>query len=194
MPAPRAPRSRADAVRNRDAVLDAAEALFADGGPDGVSMSAVAAAAGVGKGTVFRAFADRTGLLRALAERRGAPLREAVGDGPAPLGPGTPARERVPAVLDALLRFKLDNQGLHLALEEAGAASPYESESYAWWHATLATSLSELTTKPRAAYLAHTLLAAVRADLIAHLATTEHMSPDTLSRRLGEYARSVLPG
>ncbi|WP_411123427.1 TetR/AcrR family transcriptional regulator [Streptomyces sp. x-19] len=187
------PRRRADAVRSREAVLDAAEELFARNGPAEVSMNAVAAAAGVGKGTVFRAFTDRAGLLQALAERRTAPLRRAVAEGPAPLGPDAPAHQRVPAVLDALARFKLDNQSLYLVLEEAGASSPYESPSYTWWHTTLRDSLAQCTDAERAGFVAHALLAAVRADLIAHLLTVERLSVEEIRTRLAAYVHSVLP-
>ncbi|WEB38527.1 TetR/AcrR family transcriptional regulator [Streptomyces yunnanensis] len=187
------PRQRADAVRSREAVLDAAEALFARSGPAEVSMNAVASAAGVGKGTVFRAFADRAGLLQALAERRTAALRRAVAEGPAPLGPDAPPHERIPAVLDALARFKLDNLSLYLVLEEAGAASPYRSPSYTWWHTTLRDSLAQCADAGRADFVAHALLAAVRADLIAHLLTVEGLSVDEIRDRLAVYVRSVLP-
>ena len=56
------PPERADAARNRGKVLAAAERLFAERGPSRVSMDAVAAEAGVGKGTLFRRFGDRAGL------------------------------------------------------------------------------------------------------------------------------------
>lgn len=119
-------KQRADATRNREAVLAAADALFArSDSPRSVSMDEVAAAAGVGKGTLFRRFGDRTGLIQALYEARVQPLREAVESGPAPLGPTTPPLERVPALLDAMLSFKMDNRHLSMALEEAGSGSPY---------------------------------------------------------------------
>ncbi|NSC20442.1 TetR/AcrR family transcriptional regulator [Streptomyces albus subsp. chlorinus] len=186
------PRRRADAVRNREAVLDAAETLFSRSGPAEVSMNSVAAAAGVGKGTVFRAFTDRTGLLQALAERRTAPLRAAVTGGPAPLGPGSPPRERIPALLDALAAAKLENLSLYRALEEAGAASPYQSASYAWWHTTLRDSLARLTGGQDAGFLAHTLLAAVRADLVTHLRTVEELPEEEIRSRLAAHVRTVL--
>jgi len=56
------PRERADAARNRAAVLQAAAGLFAEHGVTAVSMDQVAAAAGVGKGTIFRRFGDKAGL------------------------------------------------------------------------------------------------------------------------------------
>ncbi|NUP35066.1 MAG: helix-turn-helix transcriptional regulator, partial [Streptomycetaceae bacterium] len=59
-------RERADAVRNRRRILDAAAELFAAHGVEQVSMDAIATAAGVGKGTLFRRFGDRAGLAAAL--------------------------------------------------------------------------------------------------------------------------------
>lgn len=168
-------RERADAARNREAVLAAAARLFAErGDPEKVSMDDIAAAAGVGKGTLFRRFGDRTGLIRALIEQRTEELRTAVAEGPPPLGPGAPARERVHALLDALLSFKLDHRPLTLALENAGVGSPYRNETYSVLHTQLTALLAEARTSPSgdADFLAHALLAAVRADLVDHLSAT----------------------
>ena len=51
-------------------------------------MEQVAAAAGVGKGTVFHRFGNRMGLMRALMIERAASLEQAVTSGPPPLGEG----------------------------------------------------------------------------------------------------------
>ncbi|MFG2489857.1 TetR/AcrR family transcriptional regulator [Streptomyces caniferus] len=145
-------KARADALRNREAVLAAADALFTrSASPRSVSMDEIAAAAGVGKGTLFRRFGDRTGLIRAVFDARIEPLRQAVTDGPAPLGPSAAPRERVPALLDALLCFKLDHRHLALALEEAGSGSPYQGASYTWWHAILRDTLGRLAGTAAAA-------------------------------------------
>jgi AcrR family transcriptional regulator len=56
---------RADARRNREALLQAAAELFAEEGTD-VSLEAVAARAGVGIGTLYRHFPNRQALLEAL--------------------------------------------------------------------------------------------------------------------------------
>lgn len=104
-------RPRKDAARNRAAVLAAADTLFTEcESPEDVTMADIATAAGVGKGTLFRAFGDRTGLIRALYATRLEPVGSAVEEGPPPLGPDTPPLQRVPALLDALLCFKLDNR------------------------------------------------------------------------------------
>jgi AcrR family transcriptional regulator len=65
--APRRP--RADAVRNRERVLDAARAVFADGGRR-VQIEDIARRAGVGVGTVYRHFPTKEALVEAVAERR----------------------------------------------------------------------------------------------------------------------------
>ncbi|AJF67740.1 TetR/AcrR family transcriptional regulator [Streptomyces vietnamensis] len=53
---------RADAVRNRRLLMDAAAAEFAENGMD-VSITRIATRAGVGKGTVFRHFDTKEQLL-----------------------------------------------------------------------------------------------------------------------------------
>ncbi|MET8472795.1 TetR family transcriptional regulator [Streptomyces sp. NPDC006422] len=186
--------SRKDAIRNREAVLTAADALFTRReSPDDVTMADVAAAAGVGKGTLFRAFGDRAGLLRALYEARLEPLRQAVETGPPPLGPTTPPRDRVPALLDALLRFKLDNRRLALALEEGGGnSSPYQAEHYELWHHLLRTTLEQIPDLTDSNYTAHALLAATRADLIEHLAAKEHVPPEEMRARLAGFVAKIL--
>lgn len=164
--------SRKDAIRNREAVLAAADALFSRrASPEDVTMADVAAAAGVGKGTLFRAFGDRAGLLRALYEARLEPIRGAIETGPPPLGPGTPPQDRVRALLDAVLCFKLDNGPLALALEDSGSdSSPYRADHYERWHGLLRAVLEQIPGLADSDFTAHALLAATRADLVEHLA------------------------
>src|SRR3954452_2459805 len=58
---------RADAERNRARILAAAAEVFAERGLD-VSLDDIAAAAGVGVGTVYRRFPDKDALIDALFE------------------------------------------------------------------------------------------------------------------------------
>ena len=59
---------RADARRNLELVLDAAEEVFAASGPD-ASIDEIARLAGVGHGTVFRRFPTKDDLIYAVIER-----------------------------------------------------------------------------------------------------------------------------
>jgi AcrR family transcriptional regulator len=92
------PQVRADAERNREKVLCAARRLFTEYGVENVSMDAIAAEAGVGKGTLFRRFGDRAGLATALLDENTRQLQEAAIRGPAPLGPGATPQERLKAI------------------------------------------------------------------------------------------------
>jgi AcrR family transcriptional regulator len=56
---------RADALRNRDRLLDAARTVFCAGGPE-ASLEAVARTAGVGIGTLYRHFPTREALFEAV--------------------------------------------------------------------------------------------------------------------------------
>ncbi|MFK8909166.1 TetR/AcrR family transcriptional regulator [Streptomyces sp. YS-3] len=184
---------RADAMRNREAVLAAADRLFAQcDRPEQVTMADIAAEAGVGKATLFRGFTDRTGLIRALYEARLASVREAVMDGPSPLGPATEPGERAIALLDAVLCFKLDHRHLSLALESAGSDSPYGAEHYGWWHATLRDILEQLPGFSGADFAAHALLAAVRADLVDYLTDRHDMAREQLRAELAAFATRTL--
>ncbi|MFD7921837.1 TetR/AcrR family transcriptional regulator [Streptomyces sp. NPDC059740] len=189
---------RKDAARNREALLAAADALFArSGSPEGVTMAEVAAEAGVGKGSLFRAFGDRPGLLRALYEARLEPVREAIASGPPPLGPGTPPHQRVPALLDAVLCFKLDNRRLALALEESGSgSSPYQAEHYERWHGLLQGVLEQIPGREAdSCFTAHALLAATRADLVEHLAGPGRVPRARMRAQLADFTARVLsPG
>ena len=66
---------RADAIRNRERVLEAAKAVFSAGGPE-ASLEAVAKRAGVGIGTLYRHFPTREALFEAVYRREVQQLSE----------------------------------------------------------------------------------------------------------------------
>ncbi|WP_199881588.1 TetR/AcrR family transcriptional regulator [Streptomyces sp. CB03911] len=160
------PKERADAARNRVAVLEAAARLFAEHGVEAVSMDQVAAAAGVGKGTLFRRFGDKSGLAAALLDARERVLQEAILSGPPPLGPGAPAGERLAAFLDAYLDYLLEHLALVRMSETATPGARYRIGAYRFWHRHVAIML---TAAPDPEHTAHALLAALAADHVAAL-------------------------
>ena len=106
------PSERRDAARNRERLLDAAQALVESCGPRAMTMDAVAAAAGVGKGTVFRRFGSREGLMAAVLDHSETEWQAQVLSGPPPLGPGADAWDR----LLAFGRTRLETTILHAEL------------------------------------------------------------------------------
>jgi AcrR family transcriptional regulator len=93
--APPPPIERGDAARNRALLLDAARRLVAERGAEAVTMDDVAAAAGVGKGTVFRRFGSRAGLMMVLLDEDERASQQAFLFGPPPLGPDAAPLERL---------------------------------------------------------------------------------------------------
>ena len=102
---PSQPLERGDAARNRALLLDAARRLIAERGADAVSMDDIASAAGVGKGTVFRRFGSRAGLMMVLLDEDERASQEAFLFGPPPLGPDAPPLDRLLAFGRDRLRF-----------------------------------------------------------------------------------------
>lgn len=106
------PHERGDAARNRALLLDAARKLIAERGPDAVSTDDIAVAAGVGKGTLFRRFGSRAGLMMVLLDEDETAQQEAFMFGPPPLGPGAPPLDRLLAYGRERLRFVQCHQAL----------------------------------------------------------------------------------
>ena len=188
---------RADAARNRQAIMDAANVLFANSpSPSAVTMDDIAAAAGVGKGTLFRRFGSRTGLIRQLYARQLAPLRQRITSGPSPLGPSAPAGLRVPAIVAAIAELKFQNMHLTAALEAAGGdeSDLYSSPGYRDVHGLLTGLLTPSLAPGRAAWTAHLLLAAVRADLLRHLVRDGGMTADQVRAQLRAFTGQIVSG
>jgi len=150
------PRERADAARNRAKILEAAEALVAEQGIEAVSMEAVAKAACVGTGTLYRRFGDRAGLAFALLEERTREFQDALISGPPPLGPGAPARER----LHAFGLGYLDLLERHAALmAAAGSVADKGDGPFSLYTTHLAILLREVAPHLDVQFAAESLLA-----------------------------------
>jgi AcrR family transcriptional regulator len=95
---------RADARRNREAIVAAARAVFDQGDP--VRFDDFAALAGVGVGTLYRHFPTRDALAAAVYESEVALLCEDAVD------PDRPAVENLESFLRGFVEYVLDHTGL----------------------------------------------------------------------------------
>jgi AcrR family transcriptional regulator len=75
-PAEAGRKPRADAQRNRERLLEAAKAAFAESGPD-VSLDEIARRTGVGIGTLYRHFPNRDAIVEAVYRREVQQLADA---------------------------------------------------------------------------------------------------------------------
>jgi AcrR family transcriptional regulator len=193
-------RERADAIRNRRAILAATEELLATHRPQDISMEQVAAAAGVGKGTVFHRFGNRVGLMHALMFERAHALGEAMTGGPPPLGPGAPARDRLLAFLDAVVEVVSRNKSLMAELARSGLADPPAGRPgiqerddhpvYWFWHGHVSALISAERPGADADLIAHLMLGAIHSEpVLARLASD---GPERLSAAMRALACAVL--
>jgi AcrR family transcriptional regulator len=162
---------RADAARNRRAILRATEELLEAHDLSQVSIDRVAAAAGVGKGTVFHRFGNREGLMRALVEERVRALSEGFTSGPPPLGPGAPPAERLAAFFDAVVELATKNVKVMAAFEQA-STDRLNSTIYLSWHAHVTGLIASAAPSLDAELIAHLLLGSLHSDLMLHLLRT----------------------
>ncbi|MFI0445415.1 TetR/AcrR family transcriptional regulator [Actinomadura sp. 6N118] len=186
-------RERADAARNRRAILAATEELLAVHRPQDISMEQVAAAAGVGKGTIFHRFGNRTGLMRALMVERAHALQETVTSGPPPLGKGAPDRDRLLAFLDAIVEVVGRNKSLMAELAHSGQAPAEHSGDhpvYGFWHGHISALINAERPDLDADLIAHLLLGALGSGPILNQLTTD--GPERLTATMRSVARALL--
>ncbi len=166
-------RERSDAARNREALLEAAERLVDGCGVDAVTMDAVAGAAGVGKGTVFRRFRSRAGLMAALLNRFEVDWQARVIGGPPPLGPGAPPLERLLAFGRSRVEQNLRGAALYRAAMSAEPARNYAVYSFAATH--VRHLLDELDVAGDIALLTTALMAPLEVPILEQQIDVEGM-------------------
>lgn len=188
--APPAP-ERADAARNRLRILESAERLFAIHGVARVTMDDIAAAAGVGKGTLYRRFGDKGGLAVALLDERERALQERILRGPAPLGPGAPPAERLAAFVRAYLDLVIAQSDLVLMSETSAPGARLRTGANAFWRAHCRLLLAEADA-PDPALRSHLLLASLAAEQIVYWLIDEQRDPAALADEVAAAALALL--
>ena len=177
-----APTERADAARNRQRILDAADRLFARDGVACTSMDAIAAEARVGKGTLFRRFGDRASLALALLESSERAFQDAFIRGPAPLGPGEGPCERLIAFGRTLLQHLCAHGDLLLAAQTAGTpGSRFDVGPYGAYRAHVTILIRDAAPDLDADYAAEALLATLGAEVVLHQLRQPGMTRDRLA-------------
>ena len=124
VPAAARPATQARSERTRDRILDAAESLLERAGPEAATVPAIASAAGVAVGSVYRRFVDKDAVLRGVYERflsRGSAMNRAAVS--VVHSQDLPLEQLVPLIVRAMVRGYQQEPALLSALLE-----------YAEWH------------------------------------------------------------
>ena len=183
------PHERGDAARNRALLVDAARRLIDERGADAVSMDDIAAAAGVGKGTIFRRFGSRSGLMMVLLDEDERANQQAFMFGPPPLGPDAPPLQRLLAFGRARLKFAHTHHELLVAANRDpqsryGAAAGVLRTHVRMLLASAGTS-GDLDAQ------ADALLALLDADYVEHQLTQRDQSLQALGDAWESLARKL---
>jgi AcrR family transcriptional regulator len=177
------PPERADARRNRARVLEAARELLA-ADPRGTTMEDIARAAGVGKGTLYRRYRDKSALAAALLDEHERRLQDRLLYDPPPLGPGAPAHERLAAFYAAFVSL-LEEAG-HLSQAIETTEQRLRTGAHQAWRLHVTSLLG-----PGSEVLAEQLLAPLAPDLYAFQRSELGYTPARITAALAELARSV---
>ncbi|MGW0569831.1 TetR/AcrR family transcriptional regulator [Streptomyces tauricus] len=187
-PPPRSPhlredssRLRADAARNHVRLLDAAAQIVREHGLKQLTMEAVATAAGVGKGTVFRRFGDRTGLMQALLQHSEDTFQAAHLSSLDQADGRDEAIKQLRAFGVAAIRRFAQEMELQLAAEP----SPHQRYRRAprhSYHERISVLLSLAAPRADAELLSHALLAYLEPALLWHLSNQCNLPLQRLER------------
>ena len=167
---------RRDAAANRVLILETAESLFARHGVAHVNMADIAQAAGVGKGTLYRRFANKAELALAVMDTQMREFQEAM------LGrmrqqneQGIAKLEQLDQFLDALVHFVDRHSPLLCVVQSegmlAGIGDQELQRPHFWQHMTISGLLQgamqdgDLPPDLDVAYTADALLATLNASL-----------------------------
>ncbi|MCE5291921.1 MAG: TetR/AcrR family transcriptional regulator [Nocardiaceae bacterium] len=174
------PAERGDAARNRQRLLVAANELLHSCGAESLTMDALAERAGVGKGTIFRRFGSRAGLMRALVNESEIDLQRRIVFGPPPLGPGADPISRLaafgPAVLETL---ELHGDVILAGQTKPGARYSHPAYQFQLTHVLMLLRQAHAAGDHR--LLAETLLATIDVALVRFQRTELDIPLDRLN-------------
>lgn len=184
---------RSDAARNRERLLEAARQLVEECGADGLTMDRLAERAGVGKGTVFRRFGSRAGLMVTLLSDAEAEFQGRFMFGPPPLGPGAPGLDRLIAFGAERIAFVLEFGELARAAD-ASAPNRFEVPAVALWHRHIEFLLLEEGMEADPWLMALSLSATLDPERLLYAVRVRGVTPERLSESWRELVTRVVRG
>ena len=155
--------TRADAIRNHALLLETARNLFNQHGVDAVTMSQVAQAAGVGKGTLYRHFENKMALCFALLDRDQRELQE---DTLRYLRQNIPPYNQLRWFLEQAARFVIRNEALLSGFDVSPETVSLEHPAHFWWRQTIRMLLQKLAVTGDVDYLSDSLYTLLHVDVI----------------------------
>ncbi|BCW80617.1 TetR/AcrR family transcriptional regulator [Arthrobacter sp. NicSoilC5] len=185
---------RSDAARNRERLLLAARELIEQGGAAALTMDRLAEQAGVGKGTVFRRFGSRAGLMLTLLNDSEAAFQARFLFGPPPLGPGAPPLDRLIAFGTERIAYVVEYGDLVLAAGNASRGK-FEVPAAALWDRHVEMLLREGgMDSPEPWLMAGSLNATLDPERLLHLIREDGVTRERLATSWRDLVTRVVTG
>ncbi|MGB7339163.1 MAG: helix-turn-helix domain-containing protein [Phototrophicaceae bacterium] len=145
---------RADAARNRRLLLDTAQTLFDAQGIEVVTMSAIAKEANVGKGTLYRHFADKADLCHALLDEDMRDFQQMTLNH---IRECDDAYDSLQWFLEHAARYVIDHNELLIEVSKQGGVDMLNHPAHIWWRQTIMGLLNRFALDIDSAYIADML-------------------------------------
>lgn len=184
---------RRDAARNRELLLCAAREIVEESGADALTMDRLAQRAGVGKGTVFRRFGSRAGLMLELLSGAEAEFQGRFMFGPPPVGPGAPPLDRLIAVGAARISWTLEFGELARAADTS-VHNRFDVPPAVLWRRHLEMLLREAGVSADPWLMASALAAALEPELLLHTVRVHAVAPERLVETWRELVTRIVAG
>jgi len=184
---------RSDAARNRERLLGAARELVEECGADGLTMDRLAERAGVGKGTVFRRFGSRAGLMMTLLSDAEADFQARFMFGPPPLGPAAPGLERLIAFGTERIAFVMQFGELARAADKS-VHDRFSVPAVGLWQRHIELLLREEGMDADPSLMAMALNATLDPERLLHAVHVEGIEPGRLAESWRELVTRVVRG
>ena len=192
---------RRDAAANRSKILETAERLFNQYGVANVNMADIAQAAEVGKGTLYRRFANKGELCLALMDTQMADFQNGMLARMQQMNvDGTPKLEQLAQFIDALVYFTDTHSPLLCEVQREGLipniADTRLQLPHFWQYMTVsgllraAAAAGEIPANLDTDYLADALLSPMKADFFQFQKSNRGFSLERISAGL----RTLLSG
>jgi AcrR family transcriptional regulator len=165
---------RRDAAENRTLILETADRLFAQQGVANINMADIAQEAGVGKGTLYRRFANKAELCLALLDTQMLDFQNGMLSRMRQMKlDGVPTLEQLDQFLDALVYFTDIHSPLLCEVQRGGLLDVVgeQQRPHFWQHMTISGLLqtavhnNELPATLDISYIADALLAPLHANI-----------------------------
>jgi AcrR family transcriptional regulator len=193
---------RADAAANRLRILQVAEQLFAERGVENVNMAEIAEAAGVGKGTLYRRFANKAELCLSLIDEQMAAFQnDRLIEMRLMTAQGVPKMGQLAVFLEALVHFTDIHSPILCEVQRAGLLPDVDANNpslpHFWQYMTIhgllktAVAHNEIPADLDLDYLADALLAPLKADLFRFQRQVRGFSLEQISQGLRTLVRAI---